>query len=266
MFEACIFILQRGYGCGIMAAELWLQYGIKSRRTHMLRSPSLKHVWISTLNALALSLIDLHFHCPTFHVPWACCRAQDHRTAKLCFIISRLQGVTTPWLLLGHYFSTCTFNFQLTSRLHIDASHLQKMVHIAFGFSKHWKSEKFNVFKVDGGCSTCISRIIQRTYFGARIKQCRKPFVPNYFGIILNYLVTFQIFWYRTKEITQGVLNLTNWVRLYSNQASHRCIFIRMCTPFLTPRTLADNVRLISRAQHLGCKPDGTCWLKCGVV
>ena len=79
-------------------------------------------------------------------------------------------------------------------------------------------------------------------------------------------LVTFEIFWYRTKEITQGALNLTDWVRLYSNQASHRCIFIRMCTSFLTRRTLADNVRLISRAQHLGCKADGTCWLKCGVV
>ena len=96
-----------------MAAELWLQYGIKSRRTHMLRSPSLKHVWISTLNALALSLIDLHFHCPTFHVPWACCRAQDHRTAKLFFIISRLQGVTTPWLFWVITFPLALSTFNL---------------------------------------------------------------------------------------------------------------------------------------------------------
>lgn len=106
----------------------------------------------------------------------------------------------------------------------------------------------------------------QRTYFGVKVRQCRKPFVPNYFGIILNYLVSFQIFWYHTKEITQGALNLTNWVRLHSNQTSHCCIFICMCTFFLTPRTLADSVRLISRAQHLGCKPDDTCRLKCGVV
>ena len=99
----------------------------RPHKTGMLRSPSLNHVWISTLNALAFSFIDLHFHFPTFHVPWPCCWAQDNRTAKLFCSISRLQGVTTPWLFFDRHFSN--LHFQLTSRAaiqsYVDFTHMR---------------------------------------------------------------------------------------------------------------------------------------------
>ena len=50
--------------------------------------------------------------------------------------------------------------------------------------------------------------------FGVRVSQCRKPLVPNNFGIIPNCLEFFQIIWYHTKEISQGGLNLTSLARL----------------------------------------------------